>query len=182
MFKNKKNKTENKAMNDNVANHANVLEFFNSTNSEETIKSLNENWSDNPYRLLASLINSAHEDSNISLFLVIIEMLRYEYITYRDLAILGIETDEIASLLSAYADNDLISSLREDLHVRAAVREYDRVIIEIINENNLNHDLLSEIRACLANIAVENSISDLKVAYKYIQATEPEKLKRFQLS
>jgi len=183
MFKKKNdNKSETRTKNENSSKQINDFEFFNSSNSDETIKFLNENWSDNPYRLIATLIHSTSEDMDISLVLIIIEMIRLEYINFKDLAILGIDADELSNLISAVVDNDSHSSLREDLHVRAAIREYDRVIIEIVNDNNLNHDLLSEFRTCLAEFASENSITDLKVAYKYLQATEPERLTPFKLT
>ncbi|MFM7088493.1 MAG: hypothetical protein ACKOW9_03100 [Candidatus Paceibacterota bacterium] len=97
-----------------------------------------------------------------------------------DLEIIGIDYAELASIIEAVQENTSYYALKNELNVRAAIREYDKVIRDIIKEESLSEENFNEIRKVLAKFASDNSMTDLKAAYKFISAVQPETVQEFK--
>jgi hypothetical protein len=110
----------------------------------------------------------------VKLSLFISRSLQLDYLSSEELAILGIDLEEGQSLVEVVNSSNSYDELTEGLMVRFAIKEYDKQIKDIIAANNLNPDKFDELRVILAKFAADNSITDLKAAYKFMIAVDPD--------
>lgn len=146
----------------------------------ETLNVLNENWDENPFRVITHFINEAPGENFASLAFSIAHLYTEGLITAEQLAIIGLDTEELNSIVSSVRNNDTYEEFSNDLLVTATIREYDKIVKEIMTENNLNIDMYDEFKKELCKFAADNSITDLSVAFKFFSKTEEEQFSKFK--
>ena len=170
MFKNKK--IETKKINT-TEDAENFLGFT-------SIADLGKEWFDDPYLILAQLVNIAPGDNDTSLAFLIYTLLRFDKISPQELGTVGLDNEEIGTIIDTIKNNSTFEEFQTDLRVRSAIREFDKVILEIMNSNNLNLEKHEDFRKELCKFAADNSLTDLNVAFKFYASTETESYLQFR--
>jgi hypothetical protein len=144
---------------------------------EAMIAYIREHWEENQIDTLINVFAAtcgSKTDFMVKLSIFISRSLQLDYLSSEELAILGIDLEEGQSLLEVVNGSNSYDELTEGLMVRFAIKEYDKQIKDIIATNNLNPDKFDELRVILAKFAADNSITDLKAAYKFMIAVDPD--------
>ena len=144
---------------------------------EAMIAYIRENWEENQLDTLINVFAAtcgSKTDFMVKLSIFISRSLQLDYLSSEELAILGIDLEEGQSLLEVVNSSNSLDELTEGLMVRFAIKEYDKQIGEIIANNNLNPNKFEDLRLILAKFAADNSITDLKAAYKFMIAVDPD--------
>jgi len=144
---------------------------------EAMIAYIREHWEENQIDTLINVFAAtcgSKTDFMVKLSIFISRSLQLDYLSSEELAILGIDLEEGQSLLEVVNGSNSLDELTEGLMVRFAIKEYDKQIKDIIATNNLNPDKFDDLRVILAKFAADNSITDLKAAYKFMIAVDPD--------
>lgn len=121
---------------------------------------------------------ASQENPILFLGIAIANLLDLGVIAAEDFAKIGITLDELDGLHQSLAESESAEEFDNALSVRAAVRDYDRVIEAIAAEREIvvGSDSHRSLRTTLATFAVENDITDLRIAYRLMLAECPDKL------
>ena len=138
-------------------------------------------WHSDPFRLIAYLVTEAPGDNDTSLAFVIYTMIMYSNLSPAELGVIGLDNDEIGTIIDTVKNNSTFEEFEIDLKVRAAVREYDKVIFDIMITNSLNQEMYDNFRKELCKFASDNSITDLNIAFKFYSTTEIESFAKYKL-
>jgi hypothetical protein len=100
-------------------------------------------------------------------------------ISLEQLAVLGIDPEEFGQLVEKLRTENPRETLDHEAQVRAAIRDYDVQIDEIIKDAGISVDAekRTEIRSALAKFAHENELTNLKIAYRLMKAEGSDPLK-----
>lgn len=100
-------------------------------------------------------------------------------ISQDQLAVLGIAPDEFRNLVEKLQTENPRQALSYEADVIEAIRNYDQQIDELITASGVTFtaDERAALRQQLAAFASENSITDLKVAYRLMKAEGTDPLK-----
>lgn len=171
-----------KAKKDKINSSANLEDTDTNDNETEDLKNqLHYYYENDPIALAITALRSIDQMQIATpLALLLFRGLINEDIQKEDLEILGIDYSELVSIVEAVQDTNSYYALKTELNIRAAVREYDKVIKEIIAKEELDTNKFAIIRASLAKFASDNSMTDLKAAYKFMSSTEPETITTFK--
>jgi hypothetical protein len=110
--------------------------------------------------------------------MTIAHLLDLGVIAAEDFAKIGITLDELDGLHQSLVESGSAEEFDNALSVRAAVRDYDRILEAIAAEREIvvGSDAHRSLRTTLAAFAVENDITDLRIAYRLMLAECPDKL------
>ena len=80
--------------------------------------------------------------------------------------------------MAALNNVESLEELDQELEIRAAIRRYDKVLVEIANERGLlpGSESFKTLRTVLAGFAADNNLTDLRIAYRLLLAESPELL------
>ena len=171
MFKGKKSKFH-------VGEEKTAKQGFMGMDSPEEFE---KEWHSDPFRLIAYLVTEAPGDNDTSLAFVIYTMIMYSNLSPAELGVIGLDNDEIGTIIDTVKNNSTFEEFEIDLKVRAAVREYDKVIFDIMITNSLNQEMYDNFRKELCKFASDNSITDLNIAFKFYSTTEIESFAKYKL-
>jgi len=149
---------------------------------EELVTYLRENWENGHINVLLVLFSKSCRDKSdfmVKLSVFLSRALQYELISAEELAILGIDTDETKSLIDAVTGSSSIGELEVQLNVRAAIKEYEKNMMQLMIENDLDTAKYEEFKLLLVKFAADNSMSDLNVAFKFLKATDSSSIAVF---
>jgi len=110
--------------------------------------------------------------------MIIAKLLELGVVGAESLEKIGITLDEIESLVAALNNVESLEELDQELEIRAAIRRYDKVLVEIGNERGLlpGSESFKTLRTVLAGFAADNNLTDLRIAYRLLLAESPELL------
>jgi len=137
-----------------------------------------EHWDSSPFMTLAYLISST-ESPVATLALTINILHEQNVISAAQLYQLGIQYDELQELRESIADAESVAELSKGLQIMTAIREFDRQVDHILQEQNAHIDLEARavFRTALVTFASENEILDLHSAFRLLLAEQPDKVK-----
>ena len=119
-------------------------------------------------------------DFLILLSVFLYRSLQVNAISADELSLLGIDMHEVTSLINAVSGSGSDEELLLELNIRATVKEIKKISLAIMIENNLDTTKVEVFQALLASTSIENSIFDLKAAYKYLVATREDTILEFK--
>lgn len=133
--------------------------------------------SPHPLIMIATLIAQT-PDPLTTVAMVLTLLLRHGALTVEELATLGLSGDELTGMLQAVDDFEDTEAFTYELQVKAAMREYERVLELIAAERGIprDSDAFVALRSKVAEFAAKNDINDLRVAYRLMLAERPNDL------
>lgn len=131
----------------------------------------------NLFAQVVAIIASTPDPSSY-LGMIVAKLLELGAVEPESLEKIGITLDEIEALMSALANVESLEELEQELEIRAAVRRYDKILVEIANERGLlpGSESYKTLRTVLAGFAADNNLTDLRIAYRLLLAESPELL------
>jgi len=137
-----------------------------------------EHWDSSPFMTLAYLISST-ESPVATLALTINILHEQNTISAAQLYQLGIQYDELKALRESIADAESVEELSKGLQIMTAIREFDRQVDLILQEQNahINLEARAVFRTALVTFASENEILDLHSAFRLLLAEQPDQVK-----
>lgn len=115
-----------------------------------------------------------------SLAVTIFRLLSEGKMRPEDLLVLGFTRESADALVNVVSTADTPEEVLTQLSITAAIREYDLQIERLMVVHELDMSKRAEFRKELAGFAADNSVTDLLAAFKFMAATEPERIAPFR--
>jgi len=130
-----------------------------------------ENAVDNPAGGAAILISST-EQPVFTIAQILLMMLKEGDLKASELQLLGIDENELASIVEAFKSSKTVDEAMHQLQVGAVMAEYNKQVVELVREKNLTltEEQVESFRSNLCQFAFENDITDLKLAHRLMCA------------
>lgn len=135
-------------------------------------------WQQSPGHVIHHFIANA-EDPLTTLAHALVMLAADQTLTPHDLKTLGIDQQELERLVGHITGPAPAAALRYEVDVVKALAEYETQIDEILSEAGVNYNAVerNDFRATLARFAAENSLTNLKIAYRLMKAEGEDPLK-----
>lgn len=148
------------------------------TQAVEFATNFAEHFEEDPGRTLAYMAANA-PDPLEAVGRMLAFLVNSETISPDQLAVLGIDPAEFGTLVEKLRTDNPRETLSHAAQVIEAIRDYDQQIDEIINTSGVTFtsDERTALLQQLSTFASENSITDLKVAYRLMKAEGTDPLK-----
>jgi hypothetical protein len=147
-------------------------------NALEFATTFHKHFEEDPGRALAWLAANAPDPLEAAARMLAF-LVGGETISLEQLAVLGIDPEEFGQLVEKLRTENPRETLAYETQVYTAIRGYDAQIDEIIADAGIvvDDEKRDQIRTAVAKFAHENSLTDLKIAYRLMRAEGSDPLK-----
>ena len=138
-------------------------------------------FNNDPLSLIIYLINATPGSNEAILAYLIYAMPASGLINKEQLKVIGLEDEIIGTISDIIKNNDTFDDFESDLQVRYAIKEYDRVVMDIMIKNSLNVSMFELFRQELAKFAAIKPIADINEAFELYSISEVDALSKYKL-
>ena len=140
-----------------------------------------QQFNNDPFTLIIYLINATPSSNEAILAYLIYVMQVSGLISKEQLKVIGLGDEVIGTISDIIKNNETFEDFESEIQVRYAIKEYDRVVMDIMIKNSLNVSMFEIFRTELAKFAAIKPIVDLNEAFKLYSISEVDALSKYKL-